>query len=876
MGAAHPRKVGLVRIRLLIGSLLLCIPILAQALGLGRLVVHSGLDEPLNGEVELFSATAQETKTLRAALASRAEFEAAGIERLPHLTTIKFNVRERPDGRYFLLLTTDQPLREPFLHLLLQVEWSGGRVIREYTALLDPPHWVAGKPGAIEAPQPLAAPPEAKPLEPPPTPPPAAATEASPAPPPLPGERPATAQAPLLEDQLLGPPHVDGGEARESAAPPAEAEDGKPATAAADWANVAEYGPVKPGETAGGIVGKIRVDRSVSTEQATLALLKTNPRAFYGSNVNHLRVGQILRVPAREAVEAVSRPQAVKELRAQYDAWQEYKLKLLGSARAPAVAAAPAARETAPTKPKTEPPAAAAKDKEKAKAAPKESVEAAKDISPDELLKIVRATLDEKGKAEGSGVTTEAPAKVAGEQRQLRDKVATLEEALESKQMENKELRERMTALQQQVENTKRLIEIQNRELALAQKRETPETKPAEPAPKPAAPAKPAARESASTAPSGPGAPAPKPPPVAESAPLFEGVLDDILANPVTLGLLGAVVVLGGIILFLYVRRRTHAKSEFAESILSTGGTVVGPATATGLAARTATADASFLSDFSKGGMGNIQHTDEVDPIAEAEVYLAYGRDEQAEEILKEAMVKDPARHELKLKLLEIYHQRNDLAAFETLAEELYAAIEGKGGPLWDKVEEMGRKLNPNNPMFRGGRPAPAAAVAAAPLAAAPAAVAASMAAPSGEIHLDLGTPPAPKPPSPPPLVAGDLDLELSVAETGAPAASAVIDFESPFKPETAAVPAARPEGLAAGAAPGLDLGIPFEPGAAAAPAEPKGPPDWDETATKLDLAKAYIDMGDADGARSILNEVMAEGTELQKKQARELTAQIS
>ena len=100
--------------------------------------------------------------------------------------------------------------------------------------------------------------------------------------------------------------------------------------------------------------------------------------------------------------------------------------------------------------------------------------------------------------------------------------------------------------------------------------------------------------------------------------------------------------------------------------------------------------------------MGNIA-TDEVDPIAEADVYLAYGRDEQAEEILKDAVSKHPDRAELKLKLLEIYHQRNDVSGFETLAEELYAS--GNAGGVWSQVADMGAQLNPDNPMFKGDAP---------------------------------------------------------------------------------------------------------------------------------------------------------------------------
>src|SRR5438067_12128612 len=103
----------------------------------------------------------------------------------------------------------------------------------------------------------------------------------------------------------------------------------------------------------------------------------------------------------------------------------------------------------------------------------------------------------------------------------------------------------------------------------------------------------------------------------------------------------------------------------------STGGGVVN------------TGDNSLASDFSREGLGNID-TDEVDPIAEAEVYLAYGRDAQAEEILKGALKKDPQRQAIYLKLLEIRAQHNKPSACETVASELYWVTGGQGA-RWQK-----------------------------------------------------------------------------------------------------------------------------------------------------------------------------------------------
>jgi pilus assembly protein FimV len=312
--------------------------------------------------------------------------------------------------------------------------------------------------------------------------------------------------------------------------------------------------------------------------------------------------------------------------------------------------------------------------------------------------------------------------------------------------------------------------------------------------------------------------------------------------------------------------------------------------------------------------MGNI-HTDEVDPIAEAEVYLAYGRDETAEEILKEAVIKNPAREELKLKLLEIYANRSDVRAFETMAEEMYAAMGGRPSKNWPRVEELGRKLNPNNPMFKGGAMPPVTAKApatpnfadtakmkaAAPMTAAPStaaiteAPATSVAAPGGSdfdfdmdaavpatqaasqgLDFDMGSAGSTK------SAAADTSLDFSSEDLGTPTSDSgmevdlggqsgnAIDFDFGDKDDTAA-----PATVAA--APETELAMEHASNGAAAPSGDAltESPQWDETATKLDLARAYIDMGDSEGARSILDEVMSEGNDQQKSQAKELAAQL-
>lgn len=947
--------------RWIAGALVALFPLAGYALGLGKLTVRSALNEPLNAEIEVASVTEKELKGLQVGLAPRSDFDQAGIERMPFLSQIKFTVSKRADGNYFIQLRTDQQIEEPFLQLLLAVEWPGGRLVREYTALIDPPVQVAGRPAGIEAPQ---ATPSAPPAVPPP----------SPMPEPLPpeatipetiikeepsatqpaGDQPEVAQAaptepapaePIAQEpqasqpaQVAVPaaasPETDSRPVVEPLAPPTAPRQSVPSVAAG-WAMEGGYS-VKWGDTAWRIAEQVRTDNSQTIEQVVLALYRANPNAFFGNNVNNLKAGQILKLPESAEVESVPAIAARTQFRAQYDAWQEYKIKLAGASSAIKVV------DSEP-KPGVQTPAA------KEPAAKKEQEKVAKASTDklgqqDELLKIVRSTLQgekttpDKKPAEGE-VRKDAGIK---EQQALADRVATLDESLASRQMETKELGEKVAQVRAQLKREARLIQIEQKDLATAQARTKPEaaqqpeaTKSAAPAPKPEAKPEPAPKaeapkvetpnvEKPAEAPAKAQKPAPavapkKPvaPPPVEEKDFFTELMDSIFSEDLFLPMvLGAVVLLSGGIAFVYFNRRRKSIAEFQESILQSegiGGTTGEPAVTTDTSGQVvSTGDTSFLSDFSQGGMGNI-HTDEVDPIAEAEVYLAYGRDETAEEILKEAIVKNPAREELKLKLLEIYANRSDVRAFETLAEEMYAAFGGRPSKNWTRVEELGRKLNPDNPMFRGGG-AGAAATAIQTKAAAPSfsdttkmkATIPPTSTAVVDTQTDLPASPAAssevsdfdfdlRHTAPPSTAAADQGFDIDFGDavakpaTGAPdvpgntrgsrptasgmdsmdmgkPGSNVIDFDFGEKEETAVT-----------AAPDTDIAVAQAPatGEVIAAGESGEAPQWDETATKLDLARAYIDMGDSEGARSILQEVMAEGNEQQKKQAKELADQI-
>lgn len=920
-------------------ALLACLPATGHALGLGKLKVHSSLNQPLNAEINFTSLTEAELKGLTVSLASRADFTAAGVERAPFLAQIKFSVNRNADGRYTLRFSTPTPIDEPFLHLLLQIDWPGGRLVREYTALIDPPHQVAAK-------APTVAPPRAAPV-------------LTPAPKPEPAPA-----VPVQSDTASVRPSVTAVETQPYAPPapadvalssdgwplePGETPPPKPITTktsakgrigpAPSWANTASH-TTRRGETLWSITKQVRSDPQVSLEQAALAIYQKNREAFYDDNMNNIRAGKILRMPAGEEVDALSKEQARGAFQAQFDAWQEYKLKLAKAKRTVAV------DEPAETESK---PAASTDKKPVADAATaKKETPAAKGQRSDELLKIVRSNLQgEKGK---DGPAVAEPAK-GGEREQvaLAERAETLEESLVSKQIEQKELSEKINQVRSQLKRESRLIELESQSLAPAPKAEVSKTEPAkaeppkvvEP-PKAAEPPKaeapkveaptPATKPQAESPPPAPKKAPPPPPPSAEKGLLdtLSGAAGDLLLPIV----LGVVVLASALLGFTYMRRRRKAETDFEESILASQAvTMDNNATtrdATGHTGAT-TPESSILSDISQGNLANV-HTDEVDPVAEAEVYLAYGRDETAEEILKDAIRKHPQRQELKIKLLEIYFHRKDVKAFETLAEEVYAAVSGKGGKLWEKVEDMGSKLSPANPMFRGAAqtargpagqgageakatPAVAAASAVAPTEAAPppaptpesaldfdlgsAAVTTEIKKeePSFDLDFDMGDikPSAPKEAAPAPSVAkpaaSGLDSGLEPLDLGAPADN-MIDFDFGKSDAKLSVTSASADksvntGTSAGDDFSLDLGMDLvtdepmskpaaaEASVAAAPAGESQQQRWDEAATKLDLARAYIDMGDAEGARSILEEVTAEGNPEQKKQAQDLVAQI-
>jgi pilus assembly protein FimV len=355
-------------------------------------------------------------------------------------------------------------------------------------------------------------------------------------------------------------------------------------------------------------------------------------------------------------------------------------------------------------------------------------------------------------------------------------------------------------------------------------------------------------------------------------------------------------------------RKKKATQSQFQDSVLgaATGAgasSVFAPATpqAADTPPPAAAADAAQAS--AGAGAAAPVESDEVDPIAEADVYMAYGRDAQAEEILKESLAKDPNRTAVHAKLLEIYANRKDAKSFEQSALKLKQLTSG-AGPEWEKAMALGSAIDPGNGLYGGAAPAETSAPAAAAAAGAPTLdfdigggaepAAEAKAEPSG-LDFDIGAA-APAAPAPATDFASGGTLKLDTHDTQGSSSGLDFDLGStsakvPVEPVKKVDPdatvamdfdlnldlgGAKDEPAKAAEAPidlgglSLDLGTPGGGGGAGG-----GDAKWQEVATKLDLAKAYQEMGDKDGARELLNEVVKEGDAAQQGQAQQMLSSL-
>lgn len=898
-------------------------PFMAQAAGIGKLTVLSALGQPLRAEIEL-SATRDELSSLNAKLATQEQFRQQGMEFTAAVAALNFSIEKRANGQPYVRVTTDRPLNEPFLDILVELAWASGRLTREYTFLLDP----------IELPRPTGS---------------AVVT---------PGVNPiSSSSAPAVTESSK--PAKAGKPAKSASAKPAPAPKAEPAPAPkSEPAPRAEPAPkteggatreVKRGDTLGKIASETAPE-GISLDQMLVALYSSNRDAFIGDNLNRLKTGKILNIPDREAAAAVSEPEARKTVSMHAQNFNAYRNQLAEAAAAGTPAEAPPAQAASgKITPKVE-------DKAPAPVAGKDKLEVSK--------------------SEGGKDAAAKASKAA----------AAAEEDRVAKEKALKEAEARVAALEKNVADLKKLNEIKSQALAEAEKKASAAkgepAKPVEPpkvaeAPKPVEPPKVEEKPAETPMPVPAPAPAVEPPPAekpVEAAPPPPPPKKRVVLppppepEPTFMEEFGPFVYLGGALVALlggffgfreYKRRKdmdasTGSQFDEASSTSSVFGTTGGQSVDTN--------NVSLASGFSQTSLTGNEGTAGVDPVAEAEVYMAYGRDAQAEEILLEAIKAEPTRQAVHLKLLELYAARKSVKPFEEVAKDLKEQTGGTG-PNWDRAAALGKGIDPANPLYGDAGsvtdtvsmgafgtstvimpPGQLAKMAAMDPAKAETVVlpgedvAEEVAPPSAvpaEEHsfdLDLGDEPAsvmmPEPEQP---VTLDFDLDLgagtaqssadepavldlevpSISPAEAPAAPSMdIEFDLDLPQTAAPVPApapAAPEAPAPAAgnsvdfdfnldtpatsapAPGaiapavdfsdisLDLDAPAEAApAAAAPVASAAAVEEDnpEVSTKLELAQAYEEMGDIEGMRELLQEVLSEGSSSQQDSARSKLAQ--
>ncbi|MDD5390688.1 MAG: hypothetical protein PHD37_15215 [Gallionellaceae bacterium] len=715
-----------------------------EAAGLGKLSVQSALGQPLKAEIELLSVNKDELPGVTARLAGADAFRQARIDRTEALATLRFSVDQRANGQPVIRVSSSAPIADPFLDMLIEVNWNSGRLLREYTVLLDPPA-EARAPAPV---QPVIAPEAARPAQ----------SAAAPAP-----ERKTVAEP--------ARPRVP------EAAPPRKPK---------------HYGPVQSGETLRGIAGKVKQD-GVTLEQMMVGLYQANRDAFFADNVNRLKRGQVLNVPDAETVHLqISPAQAARTLQSHAADWHAYRKKVAEMAEEAPPAKAPdaAAGKLAPKADEKAPPAAAA---------------------PRDMLKLSKGEPGGAGRPDGK----------------VQEKLHVLEEELASRGRALQEAQDRVGQLERTVRDMQKLLELKAQEAAKAPPAAAPAA-PAAPVPTPVAQVHEAAP--APAAPPPVVAAKPTPAPVVLPAPVEQSSsswISTFISNPLYIGGIVAAVLLSVLLWMMMVgSRRRQGLNKFEDSIMTGGefknnavfNATSSPSSNNGAGAGANTEGSMLLTDFSRLGLGAID-THEVDPIAEAEVYMAYGRDAQAEEILKEALNKDPTRHEIALKLLEIYAARKDTLAFETIASELYAGLGGQGTPVWQRAAEMGRSIDPSNPLYRAtASDIPVASPFAPKANGQPSAPAPAAAAPAPQSNISQSLDEMDDWDTPAPSMGSDDDFDIP---TPAPAAAPFGRREEAPAPETFAPMRSAPKQEAYSAAPlDDDFALEFEP-AVAAPVAP-------------------------------------------------------
>lgn len=700
------------------------LPARGYPLGLGEIELNSALNQELNADIEILSASPEDAEQLIVQLGSREAFNRAGIDRPYLLQQLKFKIVDR-DGAPYIKVFTNSAVREPFLSFLLEIDWPQGNLLREYTLLLDPPVYNTG------------------------------ATAGRPAEGGHPFIDPADTQSPSQSATQQYYPGAsatgaatvssDSGRSMSYQTPTQSGQTRQTSAGSATARGAVEKYRVKENDTLWSMASRMRPDESVSVEQMMLALVRKNPEAFIEENINGVKRGYILRVPDQQEALQVNRQQALAQAREHAALWREYTRAASSATPASAMQAKPASAGSS-----------------------------AADTASGQLS-IVGAS--EEAGSEHAG-SAQAP---GSELARLQQELAYAREQLESERIEKETLRSRLSDLEQKVQSVINMDDAQLAELQQSLQQDTATARPAEELATDDATVDELAEDAAATAEVAvedmtgvaddlvtdelPGdastegseaeltdevvftdelAEAPsaensaeqqmmesaasyaepesaiEPPPFAQKQP--KSFIDSLMNDPKMLGIIGGGLAFVLLLLALLLKRMRSRKADTDTADDSADRLDIDDATLDDMDATTEMmapgyekADAMDDTQIDAPSMDDesvddsvfsldepeqpVADADQDDVLAEADVYLAYGIYQQAEDLLQKAIEQNPERDDYRMKLLEVHYAAKDANAFEQLAQEVHSR-KGNDSNYWGKVAAMGAGLIPGSALF--------------------------------------------------------------------------------------------------------------------------------------------------------------------------------
>jgi len=830
-------------------------PLTSHAFGLGKINVMSALNEPFKAEIDVTALRPEEKDNLQVQMASQSEFDKAGLSHSMLLNQMQFDIVQR-DGQYKILISSKQAIREPFLDFLVTATAGSGIMLREYTVLLDPPEYVLA---------------ETRPDT----------------------SRPAPTQSAPVETTT------------------------SPSTTRYQYADSdgrfsgSSY-KVKRSDTLWNIALATRPADDLTVHQMMMALQKRNPSAFTNDNVNGLKAGVTLQIPSRSEIEALSSVAAKQAFAEQTEAWKNRNV--------------PAATQVT----QVEPESVAAEGVDTKQSAPQAQEAIASAQTTDTTVNAPEARLQLVAPEEEASSQQDASPNVQGDNQinKLTEQLTLAQETIEAQAQENIDLQERMALLEEQIETMRRMISVEDTDLARMQATLEDEVATA---PSDSMQQADSSAETGATPEGENSAAADTEATTADEAAVTDSDADDsvvekaakvmnldetqvqttfdkvkqFIADNKLLTALGLLLVL--LVLWLIARRSNREvtwdeavkKMDKSDSNTSTVA-VVTPAIV------------EDLTDAPKADEQLAEEKTAAELVEQADMFVGYADYVQAKSSLEQARALEPNNTLVAYKTLFVLYKLNQADEFIDVAEQTDFETDSFE---WSEISRWGKELAPAHALFADQTTAtsvqedetdstdlafnePESVITAESVSASDDVdldlddeVTGTASADAGHIEFNLDDFATNK------ISDDDTDMAEDAAEstTADEAEDDLLSFDTNFSRVDAGDDAGLNIDLNHDEQDDNNLSFDevddtaveadsYELEPADTTADRDTPDlefdigdldDIDEAETKLDLASAYIDMGDPDGARSILNEVLVEGSEQQKNRAHELLASL-